>query len=418
MDKITIIKGFKDILPDETGKWRFIEEKARRIFANFGFSEIRIPIAEKTELFKRSIGESTDIVEKEMYTFTDRGDESITLRPEATASVIRSYIEHALYAKDSIARLYTIGPMFRRERPQKGRYRQFHQINAEVFGIEDPYIDAELILMLTHFLNQVGLSEIALEINSLGCPRCRSDFKKSIVTFLKGSEKALCEDCRRRITANPLRVFDCKAEGCAEVIKDAPGLLDFICPDCSDHFEKVKDSLREFNIPFSINPKMVRGLDYYTKTTFEVTTKLLGAQNAIAGGGRYDSLVKDLGGPDVPGIGFAVGFERLLALVPMKNEEFLDVPHLFIAALGKEAQNKAFVICNRLKIKGVASEMDYTGKSLKSQMKRADKLGSLYTLILGDKELAENKAELRNMRQSTQETVDLDHIEDLMIHKI
>jgi histidyl-tRNA synthetase len=418
MDKITTIKGFKDILPDETGKWQYIEENARRIFACFGFSEIRTPILERTELFKRSIGESTDIVEKEMYTFTDRGDESLTLRPEATASVIRAYIEHALYAKDNIAKLYTIGPMFRRERPQKGRYRQFHQINAEALGIEDPRIDAELILMLTHFLDQVGLSEVALEINSLGCIRCRSDFKKSIVTFLKGKEKDLCEDCRRRITTNPLRVFDCKVQTCAEIIKDAPGLLDFICTECSDHFEKVKDSLQLFNIPFRINPKMVRGLDYYTKTAFEVTTNLLGAQNAIAGGGRYDALVKHLGGPDVAGIGFAIGFERLLALVSMKDKQFSDVPQLFIAALGEAAQKKAFVFCNRLKLKGIPSEMDYTGKSLKSQMKRADKLESLYVLILGDKEIAENSAELRNMRKSTQETVELDRIEEIVIRKI
>jgi len=415
MEIITAVKGFKDILPQEAGKWRYIEETARKIFTEFGFREIRIPILEKTELFKRGIGETTDIVAKEMYTFLDRGGEYLTLRPEATASVIRAYLEHSLYAADPVARLFTIGPMFRRERPQKGRYRQFHQINAELLGLDDPRIDAEIIIMLIHFLKSVGLSDLSLEINSLGCTECRPPFKESLIGFLQGKEEGLCGDCRRRLITNPLRVFDCKVEQCGEIIAQAPRLLDFICSTCRDPFEVVRESLKTFGLSFDLNTRMVRGLDYYTKTAFEVTAGSLGAQNAIAGGGRYDRLVKDLGGPDIAGIGFAIGLERLISMLPVKDEDFVVVPHLFIAALGGQAQERAFALCNRLRMMGVQTEMDYTGKSLKSQMKRADKLKSRYTLIMGDRELTEGRAELRDMVRGTQETLGLDTLEEVII---
>ncbi|MFA4916111.1 MAG: histidine--tRNA ligase [Syntrophales bacterium] len=415
MEIITAIKGFKDILPQETGKWRYIEEMARKIFTDFGFREIRVPILEKTELFQRSIGETTDIVEKEMYTFLDRGGEYLTLRPEATASVIRAYLEHSIHAADPVARLFTIGPMFRRERPQKGRYRQFHQINAELLGLDDPRADTEIILMLIHFLKSVGLADLRLEINSLGCPECRPAFKESLIGLLQDKEEGLCGDCRRRLTTNPLRVFDCKMEQCGTIIAQAPKLLDFICSTCRDHFERVKEFLKDFELSFEVNAGIVRGLDYYSKTTFEVTTEFLGAQNAIAGGGRYDRLVKELGGPDIPGIGFAIGFERLISLLPIKDEDFILTPQLFIAALGTEAQKKAFVLCNRLRTMGLRTEMDYTGKSLKAQMKRAGKLKSRYTLILGDREIVEKKAELRDMQKGTQETLSLDTMEEAII---
>jgi len=415
MEIITSVKGFKDILPQETGKWQYVEEMARKIFTDFGFREIRIPILEKTELFKRGIGEATDIVEKEMYTFLDRGGEYLTLRPEATASVIRAYLEHSIYAADPVVRLFTIGPMFRRERPQKGRYRQFHQINAELLGLDDPRIDAEIILMLIHFLKSVGLADLRLEINSLGCRQCRPAFKESLIGLLQGKEDGLCGDCQRRLTTNPIRVFDCKMEQCGRIIAQAPRLLDFICSTCRDHFERVKGSLNAFELSFEVNTRMVRGLDYYTKTAFEVTTEFLGAQNAIAGGGRYDRLVKDLGGPDIAGVGFAIGFERLISILPAKNEEFLVTPQLFIAALGSQAQKTAFVLGNRLRMMGVRTEMDYTGKSLKGQMKRADRLKSRYTLILGDRELAEKRAELRDMEKGTQETLSLNTLKEAII---
>ncbi|MCE5264093.1 MAG: histidine--tRNA ligase [Deltaproteobacteria bacterium] len=412
---ITAVRGFKDILPPETDKWRHIEATAHQVFRAFGYREIRIPLVEKTELFSRGIGESTDIVEKEMYTFVDRGDESLTLRPEATASVIRAYLEHALHASETVTKLYTMGPMFRRERPQKGRYRQFHQIDAEILGPDDPRTDAELILMLVHFLNKLGLTNLNLEINSLGCAECRPAFRKEILSFLKGREEGLCGDCRRRLGTNPLRVFDCKVETCAAIISEAPLLPDFLCSECRDHFDKVQASLRLFDLPFHLTPKMVRGLDYYTRTTFEVTTEFLGAQNAVVGGGRYDHLVRDLGGPDISGIGFAIGFERLAAMIPEGIEGSSPAPLLFVAALGEPALEKAFQLCNRLRMRGVHVEMDHAGRSLKSQMKRADKVKSTYALILGDREIQENKALLRNMRSSTQEEIRLDDMEETIL---
>lgn len=416
METITAIKGFKDILPSETGKWRFAEDRVRQVFSAFGFQEIRIPIMEKTDLFRRGIGEATDIVEKEMYTFQDRGDDYLTLRPEATASVIRAYLEHNFYASDPIAKLYTIGPMFRRERPQKGRFRQFHQIDVEVLGYDDPRVDAELILMLIHFLKSVGLTEPQLEINSLGCPNCRPHFREAIVEYLDGKEGQLCPDCRRRMGANPLRIFDCKVETCKSAISDAPVLTEYLCEGCRSHFLTLQESLTLFGVSFVINPRMVRGLDYYTKTAFEVTTTFLGAQNAIVGGGRYDSLVRDLGGPDIPGIGFAIGFERLIAMMPAEDKAFEINPALFIAALGPEAQRFAYELCNRLRLGGIFTEMDYAGKSLKSQLKRANKLKCRYTLMIGEREIAERQAILRNMMDGTQTSIGIDVIEEEMNH--
>jgi histidyl-tRNA synthetase len=347
-----------------------------------------------------------------MYTFLDRGEESLTLRPEATASVIRAYLEHSLHSAETVTKLYTIGPMFRRERPQKGRYRQFHQIDTEILGPDDPRTDAELILMLLHFLEKLGLQSLNLEINSLGCAECRPAFREAILSFLRGREEELCGDCRRRIGTNPLRVFDCKVPTCAAVIAQAPLLPDFLCAGCRDHFEKVQSALGLFKLRFRLNPKMVRGLDYYTRTTFEVTTEFLGAQNAVVGGGRYDHLVRDLGGPDISGIGFAIGFERLAAMIPETDADALSKgPLLFIAALGEAALEKAFFLCNNLRMKGIRVEMDHAGRSLKSQMKRADRLKSAYTLILGEREIAENKALLRNMLSSVQTEVGLDNLE-------
>lgn len=418
METITSVRGFRDILPQETGIWQYVEGKAREIFVNFGFSEIRMPIIEKTDLFRRSIGESTDIVEKEMYSFPDRGDEHITLRPEATASVIRAYIEHAFHATEPVARLFTIGPMFRRERPQKGRYRQFHQINAELLGIDDPRIDAEIILMLMQFLKCLELNDLRLEINSLGCRECRPGFRNELTLFLRGKENDLCGDCRRRLHVNPLRVFDCKLESCHAAINKAPRLSRFMCPGCGDHFTKVKVFLENFNIPFVINEAMVRGLDYYMRTTFEVVTQSTGAQNAVAGGGRYDGLVKNLGGPDIPGVGFAIGMERIISMIPPDDGKFKVFPDLYIAALGDEAQQIAFTLCNRLRLKGVRTEMDYGGKSLKSQMKRADKLKCSHTLIIGDKEIKENSAVARDMRTGIQVISDLDQIEENMMKMV
>ena len=414
MEKITAIKGIKDILPEDSPTWNHIESIARQVFGSFGFREIRVPIMEKAELFKRSIGETTDIVEKEMYTFRDRDDELLTLRPEATASIIRAYIEHNMHSFDQITKLYTMGPMFRRERPQKGRFRQFHQIDVELFGDEKPQSDAEVIFMLMHFLQSTAISELSLEINSLGCKACRPVFSQAIVNHLKGSEKALCPDCQRRIKTNPLRVFDCKVETCDSVIAKAPQILDYLCPDCKEHFAQVKSYLTTLNVTYGINPKMVRGLDYYTRTAFEVKSGLLGAQNALAGGGRYDGLVNSLGGPEVSGIGFAVGVERLLACLP-NNKKNISPTDLFIAALGERAQKMAFGLTNELRRAGISTEMDYSDKSLKSQMKRADKLNSSFTLIVGDKEIDEKRVELRNMNTKNQQVLPMNNLQDAII---
>lgn len=414
MAKITSVRGFRDILPDETPKWQRIEEKIREIFFNFGIQEIRIPVLEKTELFKRGIGEATDIVEKEMYTFLDHGNEYLTMRPEATASVIRAYIEHHIYEKDPVAKLFTIGPMFRRERPQKGRFRQFHQINVEFLGQEDPRIDAELMSMLMYLLSEVGLDNLKLEINSLGCDKCRPAFREKVTAFLKNREEDLCEDCRRRLITNPLRIFDCKNESCQEIISGAPVILDFICAQCREHFEKVEEYLEILHIPFILNTKMVRGLDYYTRTAFEITTQSLGAQNAVTGGGRYDGLVQMLGGPDISGIGFAIGFDRLISMIPEKDTEYVGRPNIFIAALGDKAQDFAFSLCNELRLADIRAEMDFSGRSLKSQMKRSNKLNCSHTLIIGEKEMEEGSAQLRNMGDGTQESVDINDIGNII----
>jgi histidyl-tRNA synthetase len=423
-ETISSVRGFKDILPGEVEKWQFVEETARDIFSTFGVMEIKIPILEKTTLFQRGIGETTDIVEKEMYTFVDKGEESLTLRPEATASVIRAYLQHSLHAQNPLTKFFTIGPMFRRERPQKGRLRQFHQINVEFLGIGDAIIDAEIILMLMYLLKRLNINDLRLELNSLGCGKCRPAFRSAVTDFLNHRKSEICDDCRRRMDSNPLRVFDCKIEGCRSVVTGAPIILDFLCDECAAHFESVRDHLNIFDIPFDINPRMVRGLDYYTRTAFEVTAGALGAQNAVAGGGRYDRLVSELGGPDLPGIGFAVGMERLIVLLSEQgdgDESLFCYPDIFIAAIGRVARTWAFALCNYLRMSGIHAEMGYEEKSLKSQMKRSDKLKSAMTLILGDQEIENNEAQLRDMKNSTQETISLDHfdrIAETILNKI
>ncbi|MGQ9646182.1 MAG: histidine--tRNA ligase [Thermodesulfobacteriota bacterium] len=415
--EIKAIRGFNDILPDEIGKWQFVEQTAREVFEGFGFSEIRLPIMERTELFSRGIGEATDIVEKEMYTFTDRSGSSLTLRPEATASMARAYLEHQLHMFDPVAKLYCIGPMFRYERPQKGRYRQFYQIDAEVFGVDNPMVDAEVIVMLIHFLEKVGLEKLELQINSLGCRKCRPKYREELKRFLIGKSFQLCEDCQRRLQTNPLRIFDCKVEACQKVIADAPKVIDFIDQDCQTHFGKVKEYLQEAGLTFILNPRMVRGLDYYTRTAFEVVSYQLGSQNAVTGGGRYDDLFKDIGGIDVPGIGFAIGMERLISLLPM-DKEFVRHPDLFIAALGSETNREAYRLANQLHLEGIRAELDYEGKSLKSQMRRADKLKARYVLILGEEELKKGRAVLRNMKTKCQEEIPMEGIMDTLKSKL
>ena len=409
---IQLIRGFKDILPGEVELWQKIERIARGLFEDFGFKEIRIPIMERTELFKRSIGEDTDIVEKEMYTFPDRKGELVTLRPEATASICRAYIQHKLYSQDPVQKFYMIGPMFRRERPQKGRYRQFYQIDAEIFGVQSGLVDVQLIFLLVTLCKRLNLQDVGAHINSLGCPKCRPDFKKALTDFLVSVGDQLCSDCVRRRDRNPLRVLDCKVPACREAITGAPSLLDHLCDQCRSDFDLVMEYLTKLGVPFVIDKQLVRGLDYYTRTAFEIQTTSLGAQSAVAGGGRYDNLVKELGGPDIPATGFAIGFDRLAELVALNAPEPVQQPDLFIAALGAKSQTLAFEWICQLGLDGIRVEMDLGDKSLKSQMKRANRLGAPYVLILGENELAAGEAVLRNMATKEQTSVSLDSIID------
>lgn len=405
---IQLIKGFKDILPGEVELWQRIEAAAKGIFEGFNYREIRIPIMEKTELFARSIGEDTDIVEKEMYTFADRKGDLLTLRPEATASVVRAYIQHKLYAADPVRKFYLIGPMFRRERPQKGRYRQFYQIDVEAFGIASPRIDVQMIFMLHTLLHELGVGDTRAHVNSLGCPDCRPRYRQALMALLDRVSDQLCEDCLRRKDRNPLRVLDCKSPGCREAVADAPAIVDHLCDECRDHFDTVTRSLTSLKVPFVLDKRLVRGLDYYTRTAFELQTSALGAQSAVAGGGRYDGLVKALGGPDTPAIGFAIGFDRLAEIVGQLQQTAPAGPQLFIAALGPEAQEKAFAWLSALGVGGTSVEMDYADRSLKAQMKYADRLDAGHVLIVGESELQNGAAVLRNMATKDQQEIPLE----------
>jgi histidyl-tRNA synthetase len=407
---IQLIRGFKDILPGEVELWQALEKVARQLLEDFGFKEIRIPIMERTELFARSIGEDTDIVEKEMYTFPDRKGDLITLRPEATASIVRAYIQHRLFAKDAVQKFYTIGPMFRRERPQKGRYRQFYQINAEIFGVQSGLADVQLIFFLVTLFSRLQVSDVKAHINSLGCPKCRPKFKTALSEFLESVSDKLCSDCIRRKDRNPLRVLDCKVPACREAMVKAPSILDFLCSDCKEDFDEVKNMLAKLKVPFVVDKNLVRGLDYYARTTFEIQTASLGAQNAVAGGGRYDGLVSELGGPDIPATGFAIGFDRLTELTGFDAKQFYRKPDVFVAALGDESRLLAFEWVCDFGNQGIGAELDFGGRSLKSQMKQADRLEARYALIVGDDELAKREAILRNMETKEQESVSLDNL--------
>jgi histidyl-tRNA synthetase len=399
----------KDILPSEVRKWQFIEATAREVFAAFGFQEIRVPVLEKTELFVRSIGEATDIVEKEMYTFTDRSGESLTLRPEATAGVLRAYVEHKLLASPGPHKFFLIGPMFRHERPQKGRLRQFHQLDVEVLDDQGPQTDAELIVMLAQLLGRLGLDNVTLVVNSLGCPDCRPAFRQALIDFLGGRRDQLCEDCLRRIDTNPLRVLDCKGEGCRKAAEGAPSVPEHLCVGCAGHFAQVRRLLAMAGVTHQVDPRLVRGLDYYVRTTFEAITGDLGAQDAVAGGGRYDGLVEQLGGPAQGGIGFGAGLERLALLLPEHLAQ-APGPELFIATLGEAPHNWAFAEAQRLRAAGLWVEVMSQDKSLKSQMRWADKLKAKRVLIVGESELAVRRAALKDMDGGGQHDVPLDEL--------
>lgn len=368
---------------------------------------MRTPILEKAELFVRSVGEDTDIVQKEMYTIPDAREGDMVLRPEGTAPVVRAYAEHQLYAKgekDHPYKIYYIGPMFRHERPQAGRFRQFHQIGAEVLGTEDPFVDAEILTLLRDFLGNLGISDSQLQLNSVGCPTCRPVYREELKTYLKAHLQDLCESCQGRYERNPLRVLDCKSEHCKRVVSQAPLISNFYCEVCKEHLQQLQDLLQALDVLYVINPKLVRGLDYYMRTAFEIISGNLGAQNAIVGGGRYDGLSQDIGGPPVPGIGFAMGIERLISLLKVTPENC--IPDVFITSLGKEAKREAFLLQTQLRSAGIKTEIAYQeDRSLKSQLRSADKLKVPYVLIMGEDELRVGEVTVKNMRDGRQERV-------------
>lgn len=397
--KVASVKGFHDVLPGASETWAELEAAARRVFAQYNFHEIRLPIVERAELFRRSIGETTDIVEKEMYAFEDRDGSSLTLRPEGTASVVRAYVEHALHAVEPVAKLYYFGPMFRRERPQKGRLRQFSQIGAELLGRDDPAADAEVLLLLHDLLTDLGVRSAVLQVNSLGCAVCRPAYRDALVAWGRVHLAELCGDCTRRLEQNPLRLLDCKQAGCTAIRDSAPRMVEHSCQACRDHFERVLALLSEQGLQPHLQPYMVRGLDYYCRTAFEVVADGLGAQNALGGGGRYDGLVRDLGGPDVAGVGFALGVERLAIVLADGAAAEPTVPEFVIAPLGALAESAATVLAHRLRRSGARVEVEPGGRSLKSQMRHAGKLGARYVVIVGEDELASGRLTVRDMAE-------------------
>jgi len=406
-EKITAVKGMNDLLPEEIGRFHRIESAARAIFERYGFGEVRTPVLEKTGLFVRGVGEETDIVGKEMYSFEDRGGDNrsgtmVSLRPEGTAPAVRAAIEHNVFAQDPMVRWYYLGPMFRRERQQKGRYRQFSQFGAEIYGASAPHADAELLDAAVSFLTELGLPDISLELNSLGDEACRPKYVEALLAFLKGRAGELCPDCQRRLETNPLRVLDCKVEGCKRVTAEVPAVEQYLCEPCRAHFATLKDLLEGLGIRYVVNPRIVRGLDYYTRTVFECvssnqTEAGLGSQNTVLAGGRYDKLVKNLGGPDVPAVGFAAGVERLAILLAAQGQEFRARPTLFLITTSDPARKRALLLAAGLRRAGVAVEMDLRGASAKSQKSRAFRAGARFTLELGEAELASGRAKLREM---------------------
>ncbi|AIH04490.1 histidine--tRNA ligase [Thermodesulfobacterium commune] len=426
--KLQAVRGFKDWLPEDFVKYEYLIEKARLWCKLFNFKEIKIPILEKTELFVRSIGEVTDIVQKETYSFEDRNKDWLTLRPEATAGICRMVIEHGLYVRPKPLKFFTIGPMFRHERPQKGRLREFFQIDLEVFSELNPYLEAEVIFLALKILKSPLPEEsdqlYTLELNTLGCPECRPKYREALLSFLREHKDEVCETCKERIERNPLRVLDCKNEGCKKVVSGSPLITDFLCEDCKTHFQELKEALQSLDIEFSLNPRLVRGLDYYVRTIFEIKAKGLGAQDTVCAGGRYDYLVKELGGPELPAIGFAIGLERwaISLFGDEENKGLLDpntlteklCPDLYLVFLGKPLIKQGVILSQKLREKGLRCETTYEEKSLKAQLKNADKLGANFVLILGEKEWAEKRAVFRDLKKSAQKEIGFDGLDDLV----
>ena len=408
-------RGTKDITPKDVYKWHYIEKKFREICALYGYEEIRTPIFEHTEVFSRSVGDTTDVVQKEMYSFTDRGDRQLSLKPEGTAGVIRSFIENKMYADTQPTKLYYITPCFRYERPQAGRQRQFHQFGIEVLGSDGPSVDAEVISLAVQFFNEMGLKNLSVNINSVGCPTCREEYNRKLKEYLDQKVDVLCETCLERKDKNPMRVIDCKNPHCKENLQDIPFMIDHLCEDCKDHFDKLQTYLKEMDINYVVDKTIVRGLDYYKKTAFEIISNDIGSQSTVFVGGRYDGLVEMLGGPKgISGIGFALGAERLLLTLENNNIEIENPKStdIYIATIGDAAKTKSFKLIKDLRTNHISADNDHLDKSLKAQFKYSDKLNAKYTVVIGDDELANDTATLKNMKTSEQTTIKLSELVD------
>ena len=419
VEPIRSVKGTRDLLPPDTSLWQRVEAEAHRVFAAYHYGEIRTPIMEETALFARGVGAETDIVMKEMYTFRDRDEESLTLRPEATASVVRAYIEHSLYNQGGIQKLYYIGPMFRRERPQKGRYRQFYQIGAEVLGSQNPLVDVEVIEMLVLFLERVGIREYQLLINSVGCPQCRAAYLEVLRQALQDVKATMCADCQRRADTNPLRVLDCKVEADQPIIEKLPKIIDHLDPECRQHFERVTSELQARGLVYQITPRLVRGLDYYTRTTFEITSGALGAQNAVVGGGRYDGLSEMLGGPPTPGIGFSIGQDRLILAVQAAALLQPGNPlAAYVVWMGEPTLAPASRLVRELRAQGLSVEIDYDPMKIKKAMGVANKLQARFAIIIGEGELASGKYQVKDMASGEQKELEPGAIAEYIKEKL
>ena len=413
-------RGTRDILPDEIWKWHFVENRLRDIFRTHSFEEIRTPVFEETELFARGIGQTTDIVQKEMYTFTDKGGKSFTLRPEMTASVMRAFLQHHLGEQRTVQKLYYIAPMFRQERPQAGRLRQFHQYGVEIIGTPEPLADAEVIAVAMEILTSLGVTGLTLKLNSVGCPKCRPRYKRVLQETLRPVLPQLCPDCQKRYETNPLRILDCKRETCRALTAEVPSIEEYLCDDCRTHFTQVKEYLQEAGIEFEADKRLVRGLDYYTRTAFEIVTDQLGAQDAVCGGGRYDLLAAELGEREVPGVGFAAGMERLLAVMDKLNL-FPEKPaglELYLIGLGEEARRWCFRQAQTLRRRGIVCELDYLGRSLKAQMREANKLKARYVVIVGEDELRRGSVVLKEMATGEQQDTPMASLENELVRRL
>ena len=411
---IKIPKGTQDILPEDISKWYYIEDMIKEILNKYGYKEIRTPFFEYTNLFVRGIGESTDIVTKEMFTFPDRKGRSLTLRPEGTAPVVRAYLENSMARISKVIKLFYLGPMFRCEKPQSGRFRQFNQFGIEIIGTKSPAADAEVILTALDVYKTLGLKNLEILINSVGCKKCRASYILKLKKYLKNKKDFLCSECKERYTKNPLRVLDCKKDSCKRIIEEAPVIIDNLCQECESHFAEVKSYLNDQKIIFHEDPRLVRGLDYYTKTAFEIISGELGAQNAIAGGGRYDDLVEELGGKATPAVGFAAGIERMIIAI---DQQKVELPlkkgvDIFVAKVNEKNQDRAFRLLQKIRNAGLSADMDYSGGSLKSQMRIANKISARYTVIVGEEELSKNMVILRNMQTKEQKEVLIDNLID------